>query len=103
MNKQNKVLTKEEIFDTLRKHGDILLKYKVKEIGLFGSFVRGEATEKSDIDLLVEFKGRKSLLDLVRLKMRLEELFGRKVDILTYKSINPLLKNRILDEQEVIL
>lgn len=84
------------IIDVLRKSG-------VKKASLFGSFVRGEATEKSDIDLLVEFKGRKSLLDLVRLKMRLEELFGRKVDILTYKSINPLLKNRILDEQEVIL
>jgi len=84
------------IIDTLRKSG-------VKKASLFGSFARGEVTEKSDIDLLVEFKGKKSLLDLVRLKMRLEELLGREVDIITYKSINPLLKTRILDKQEVIL
>ena len=55
MKRQNKVLTKEEIFDALRKHGDILLKYKVKEIGLFGSFVRGEQGEKSDIDFFCRF------------------------------------------------
>ncbi|MCJ7444144.1 MAG: nucleotidyltransferase domain-containing protein [Methanotrichaceae archaeon] len=56
MKRQNKVLTKEEIFDALRKHGDILLKYKVKEIGLFGSFVRGEQDDRSDIDLIANFE-----------------------------------------------
>lgn len=80
----------------LKKHG-------VKRAALFGSVVRGEATEESDIDLLVEFKGRKSLLDLAGLKLELEELLGRKVDVLTYGSLHPLLKERILSEQEVIL
>lgn len=84
------------IIDTLKKFG-------VKKASLFGSVVRGESTMESDVDLLVEFKGRKSLLDLVRLKTRLEELLGRKVDVLTYKSINPRLKKRILNEQKVIL
>ena len=84
------------IIDTLKKFG-------VKKASLFGSVVRGEITMESDVDLLVEFKGRKSLLDLVRLKTRLEELLGRKVDVLTYKSINPRLKKRILNEQKVIL
>jgi len=84
------------IIDTLKKFG-------VKKASLFGSVVRGETTMESDVDLLVEFKGRKSLLDLVRLKTRLEELLGRKVDVLTYKSINPRLKKRILNEQKVIL
>jgi len=84
------------IIDTLKKFG-------VKKASLFGSVVRSETTMESDVDLLVEFKGRKSLLDLVRLKTRLEELLGRKVDVLTYKSINPRLKKRILNEQKVIL
>lgn len=82
---------------------DVLRKFGVKKASLFGSVVRGEATERSDVDLLIEFKGRKTLLDLVRLKMRLEELLGRDVDVLTYNSINPLLKKKILDEQKMIL
>ena len=82
---------------------DTLKKSDVKKASLFGSFARGESNKKSDVDLLIEFKGKKSLLDLVRLKMKLEELLGKKVDILTYKSINPLIKKRILNEQKVIL
>jgi len=54
--KTKEVLTKDEIFDALKKHRDILLKYKVKEIGLFGSFVRGEQGGKSDIDLFADFE-----------------------------------------------
>jgi len=81
----------------------VLKKYDVKKASFFGSFARGEATPKSDIDLLIEFKGRKSLLDLSGLKIELEELLKRKVDVLTYKSIYPLLKDRILKEQETIL
>lgn len=87
---------KDIIVQVLRKHG-------VKKAALFGSIVRGEADEKSDIDLLVEFEGRKSLLDLVGLKLELEELLRRDVDVLTYRSLHPLLRDRILSEQEVIL
>ena len=68
---------------------------------LFGSFASGEGTEDSDIDLLVEFEKGKSLLDLVGLKIELEETLGRKVDVVTYNSINPLLKDSILKEQVV--
>jgi uncharacterized protein len=82
---------------------DTLKKSDVKKASIFGSVARGESTKKSDVDLLIEFRGKKSLLDLVRLKMKLETLLGRKVDILTYKSINPLIKKRILNEQKVIL
>lgn len=81
----------------------VLLHYNVKKAALFGSAVRGELNKKSDIDLLVAFNGRKSLLDLARLKLALEDVLGKKVDVLTYHSLNPLLKKRILDEQEVIL
>lgn len=81
----------------------VLTKYEVKRAALFGSIARGEDTEESDIDMLVEFKGRKSLLDLSGLQLELQEILKRKVDIITYDSLHPLLKGRILSEQEVIL
>ena len=80
-----------------------LHKHQVKRASLFGSVVRGEDTEDSDIDLLVEFDGRKSLLDLVGLKLDLEDTLQREFDVLTYDSLHPLLKDRILREQVAIL
>ena len=82
---------------------DVLKNYDVKRASVFGSIAKGEATDESDIDLLVEFEGKKSLLDLVGLKLDLQDLLHCKVDILTYNSINPLLKEIILNEQVVIL
>jgi hypothetical protein len=81
----------------------ILKRYDVKRAAFFGSFVRGDQKEDSDIDILVEFEGEKSLLDLAGLKIELEEALGRKVDVLTYNSLHPLLRDRILQEQKVIL
>ena len=81
----------------------VLMEHEVKKAALFGSIVRGEATEDSDIDLLIEFKGKKSLFDLAGLKLELQELLRRNVDVITYKSLHPLLKERILSEEEVIL
>jgi len=81
----------------------VLERYDVKRAAVFGSFVRGEQKEDSDIDILVEFEGKKSLLDLAGLKIELEEALQRKVDVLTYNSLHPLLKDRILQEQKVIL
>ncbi len=86
-----------------RKILPILRQYDVVKAAIFGSFVIGEMRESSDIDLLVEFRGEKSLLDLAGLKIELEELLGRKVDVLTYDSLHPLLKEIILNEQKVIL
>lgn len=81
----------------------VLQCYDVVRAAIFGSFARGEMKEGSDIDILVEFKGEKSLLDLAGLKIELEERLGKKVDVLTYNSLHPLLKERILNEQVVIL
>ena len=92
-----------EIEDIKCKIVPILRRYDVKRAALFGSFVRGEQREDSDIDILVEFKDGKSLLDLVGLKIELEEALGRKVDVLTYNSLHPLLRDKILQEQKVIL
>ncbi len=87
---------KEKILEKLREH-------EVKRASLFGSIVREEMTDESDIDILIEFRGTKSLLDLARLKIELEEVLKRKVDVLTYKSLHPLLKDQILAEQVEIL
>lgn len=82
---------------------EILKKHEVKKASLFGSTVREEMTEDSDIDILVEFQGTKSLLDLVRLKMELEGVLKCRVDVLTYNSLHPLLEKQILSEQVEIL
>ena len=81
----------------------ILKRYDVKRAALFGSFSRGEAKKGSDIDILVEFKGDKSLLDLVKLEMELEKALNKKVDIVTYNSVHPLLKDIISKDEKVIL
>jgi hypothetical protein len=71
-------------------------------IGVFGSVVRGEAVEQSDIDFLVEFAKRKSLLALVKLERELSAALGRKVDVVTEAAISPYLREGILNELQVI-
>jgi len=93
---------KKSVVEVKRRIIPILRRYGVVKAAIFGSFVRGEAKEDSDLDLLVEFKGEKSLIDLAGLKIELEETLGISVDVLTYDSLHPLLKDRILREQEVI-
>ena len=73
----------------------ILEKADVLRSDLFGSYARGEENKDSDIDILVEFKGRKSLFDLVGLQIDLKEKLNKKVDLLTYKSVHPLLEGYI--------
>ena len=66
---------------------------------LFGSYARGENTLKSDIDFLVEFPRGKSLLDLIGLEMELEKVLGKKVDLVTFKSVHPLIKEYVENDQ----
>jgi predicted nucleotidyltransferase len=87
---------KNKILPTLKKYG-------VKKASLFGSVVREKQTERSDIDLLVELPETASLLELASLKLDLEEILQRKVDVLTFDSLHPLLKDKILHEQEAVL
>ena len=84
------------ILPTLKKH-DVI------RASLFGSLVRGEETATSDIDLLVQFKKGKSLLDLVGLELALKDQLNQKVDVLTFASLNHLIKDRVLKEQVPIL
>jgi predicted nucleotidyltransferase len=80
----------------------ILKEYGVRKAALFGSIVKRKAKKRSDIDLLVELTKEKTLLDLVGLKLKLEEKLRRNVDVLTYNGLHPLLKDKILSEQKII-
>ncbi|MEW6621230.1 MAG: nucleotidyltransferase family protein [bacterium] len=77
-------------------------KYDVTFLGVFGSYARDHFTRKSDLDLLVRFSKRKSLLDLVGIEMELSEELGIKVDLLTEKSISPYLRDKIMKELKVV-
>lgn len=81
----------------------ILTRHDVHRAALFGSFATGEANQDSDVDILVDFRGEKSLLDLVALKLEMEEALQRKVDVLTYDSLAPLVRDRVLGEQVRII
>jgi predicted nucleotidyltransferase len=74
----------------------------VVKVGIFGSMARGEANAQSDIDLLVEFSKRKSLLTFVALERELSVALGRKVDLLTEAAISPYLRERIKHDLQVI-
>jgi uncharacterized protein len=88
-------------FDT-HKLIDVCRQNDVVKVGIFGSMVRGEANEDSDIDLIVEFSRRKSLLALVALERQLARELGRKVDLLTEAALSPYLHDRIMSELQVI-
>jgi predicted nucleotidyltransferase len=87
---------KEKALPALKKAG-------VLKSSLFGSFARGEAGPESDVDLLIELPEDKTMLDLIELQDNLEASFGKKVDLVTFRSIHHLLRDRILREQVPIL
>lgn len=76
----------------------------VEWVGVFGSFARNEMKSDSDIDVVVHFKqgAKVSLFDYVRYKQELEELLGRKVDLVTYKYLRPRLKSYIDQDMQII-
>jgi predicted nucleotidyltransferase len=84
----------------LREHEDFIKqKFGVKKIGMFGSFVRGEEREDSDIDIVVDFvKGQKTFDNYMELKFYLEDIFNRDVDLVTDTSIKPQLREGIMKE-----
>jgi predicted nucleotidyltransferase len=69
--------------------------------GVFGSVARGEATETSDVDILIKFEKPKSLLDLVRLERELSGTLGRDVDLVTEASLSPYIRDEVLRQLRV--
>ena len=80
----------------------LLKKYNPAKIIIFGSYAKGEERPGSDLDILVDFRERKSLLTLVRIERELSEALGIKVDLLTERSISPYLIDSIKSEMKVV-
>ena len=83
----------------LKEHKDeVVGKYHVSEIGIFGSFVRGEQKKRSDIDILVEYDEVPDLFEFINLERYLQRLLREKIDLVRKEAIRPELKDRILRE-----
>lgn len=93
------VASQAEIWERLRQSSETIAGFGVSQLGLFGSFVRNEATAASDVDLLVDFEpGMKTFRNLTELWDFLEGLLGRRVDLLTRASLSPYIGKDILQE-----
>ncbi len=88
-----------DIKTVLAKHKpEIQKRFKVKEIGIFGSYIRGKQKDKSDVDVLVEFSEPVGLFEFMDLEEYLQTLFGVKVDLVSRKALKPAIGERILKE-----
>lgn len=97
MTEAEKIMKKlDENMPTLRE------KYKVKTLGIFGSYIRGEQKKKSDVDILVEFEKPLGLLEFVGLQLQLSELLGKKVDLVMKTALKPKIGKHILEEVQYI-
>ena len=86
----------ERILQSRKKY--IEEKYNVKSLGIFGSYVRGEATENSDVDILVEYREAPDLISFVELKHYLSDLLNTKVDLVMKNTLKPNIGKEILKE-----
>jgi len=92
-------LSIDEIKKKLSEHKEELQKkYKIREIGLFGSFVKNEQNTKSDIDILVKFEVTPTLLKFISLENCLSDLLGIKVDLVMKRALKPTIGKTILEE-----
>jgi hypothetical protein len=96
-----RIETKTDLLALIAGHQQQLKRFGVKRLGVFGSFARSEQQDASDVDVLVEFEpGHKTFDNFMHLAFYLEDLFERKVDLLTPESLSPHLGPHILREVE---
>ncbi len=89
----------EEVKAILREHkAEVVQKYRVREIGIFGSFARGDQSRTSDVDILVDYNGIPDLFEFINLERYLQRLLRKKVDLVRKPAIRKELKDRILKE-----
>ena len=82
--------TKEDILRLLKKNkASLIKKYPISELGLFGSYARGDYQEQSDIDILVDFNQRIDGFDYIKLAHEFEDIFKKKIDLVSRKAIKP--------------
>lgn len=93
------MLTRDAILQAIRNHWDFFQARGVKKIGLFGSYARDQAQTGSDIDLLVEFDpGEKTFSHFMDIKIFLEDLFERKIDLVTPNALRPTMSKNVLED-----
>lgn len=98
-----RVETKQEIVSVFRQHQQQLRLLGVERLGLFGSFVRGEQKPDSDVDILVEFEhGQRTFDHFMELSFLLEDVLGRRVELVTPESLSPYIGPYILQEVEYV-
>ena len=96
---ERKPRSRADVINTLREHlPDLLKRYGVRTLGVFGSYARNEARPRSDLDLLVEFDHPPSLLRFITLEQDLTDLLGVKVDLVMKDALKPSIGRRILSE-----
>lgn len=99
----NTMKTFEEIKELLQKHKEEFTKqYGLKEIGIFGSYIRGEQNEGSDVDILIELEKPISFVRFMKLENALSDLLGVQVELVTKKALKPHIGKRILQEVEYV-
>jgi predicted nucleotidyltransferase len=97
------VETREQIQSLIDAHRAKLRDLGVRQLGLFGSFARGKPGPSSDVDLLVEFEpGKKTFGAFMQLAFYLEDLLGRRVELVTPESLSPYIGPRIIEEVEYV-
>ena len=92
-----------ELEEIKRKLIPILRKNKVTKAGIFGSYARGEQSRKSDVDILIEINDSVGLIEFIKLKMAIQELLRKKVDLVEYSTIRPEIRENIIRNEISIL
>lgn len=98
------VQNKQQAFERIQSHQSALKLFGAARLGLFGSFVRGEQTEKSDIDFVVEFQeGKKTFRNFINMVYYSEKVMCREVDLLSWDGVTYGLKRPIDGEVELLM
>ncbi len=99
----NRMKNIEDIMKVIQLHKEYLRgKYGVKEIGIFGSYIRGEQNDKSDVDILIELEKPIGFVRFMQLEKNISDLLGIKVDLVTKKALKPFIGRRILQEVQYV-
>lgn len=100
---QTAVVNKENILTLVERNKERVKSLGVKRLGLFGSFIRGEQRADSDVDVLVEFRARQKTFDnFIQLSFLLEDLFKRRVELVTPEALSPYIGPRILSQVQYV-
>jgi predicted nucleotidyltransferase len=95
------VQNKQQVFDRIQSHQSALKLFGAAKLGLFGSFVRGDQKEESDIDFVVEFaEGKKTFRNFINIVYYLEKIMGREVELLTWEGMASFVKREAEKEIE---